>query len=108
VADSTYISASLHASSAPAPAPDGAVVAFLCSADAGYVTSGIYTVDGGSMGLSRGSGPGYEPRSPTPGFSATGTGRASAAPVSSVCSTGITSRAKKRRLRSASSYGMPA
>ena len=51
---------------------------------------------------------GHEPRSPTPGFSAAGTGQASAAAVSSFWSAGITSLAKKRRLRSASSYGMPA
>ena len=51
---------------------------------------------------------GHEPRSPTPGFSAAGTGQTSAAAVSSFWSAGITSLAKKRRLRSASSYGMPA
>jgi NAD(P)-dependent dehydrogenase (short-subunit alcohol dehydrogenase family) len=31
------------------PEEVAALVAFLCSADAGYITGGIYTVDGGSM-----------------------------------------------------------
>ncbi|HEY7652237.1 MAG TPA: SDR family oxidoreductase [Methylomirabilota bacterium] len=31
------------------PAEVAALVAFLCSADATYITGGIYTVDGGAM-----------------------------------------------------------
>jgi NAD(P)-dependent dehydrogenase (short-subunit alcohol dehydrogenase family) len=31
------------------PEEVAALVAFLCSADANYITGGIYTVDGGSM-----------------------------------------------------------
>jgi hypothetical protein len=56
----------------------------------------------------RGEGGDQEPRRPTPGFSAVRARPIGAAVVSSFWSCGITSPANRRRLRSASSYGMPA